>query len=501
MPTVKAWLQQFARVDEARAAARVSWSQIFPQVGLDPSFERQRTSGNLPTPIPIPIPSANVDTFSVPFNMSYEVDLWGRIRRSIEAARAEAQASVADYQNVLLTLTADIAHNYFLLRALDAELVTLRRTIELRSQSVDILNARNLAGSTPEVDVDRGRTQLASARADLADLARQRAETLNAIALLCGKPVSTFEIAELPLAASPPVIPPGLPSTLLERRPDIARAERTLAAKSTQIGVAKAAYFPALSLTGQAGYLSNTASALFSGASTVWSIEPDLTLPLFNAGRTSAQVRQAEATYREFLAEYRQTVLTAFKEVEDSLAQATFLGEQAAARTEALASSRRMTKLARVRYEAGETSYLDVVDAERTEARTGERPGAGRGEAFCHRRSLDQGPRRRVGVKTIKEDDSMKENRPSTTAQRAATRRAVHQLLDDPKVFEDPFALRIMGNEGEAALRADPRQSETSPLSSYLRCIRCRPQPSRGRRARLSRSPGRGPVCHCGRGA
>ena len=356
-----------ARVDEARAAARVSWSQIFPQVGLDPSFERQRTSGNLPTPIPIPIPSANVDTFSVPFDMSYEVDVWGRIRRSIEAARAEAQASVADYQNVLLTLTADIAVNYFLLRALDAEIATLRRTVELRSQSLDILNARNLAGSTPEVDVDRGRTQLASARADLADLARQRAETLNAIALLCGKPVSTFEIAELPLAASPPVIPPGLPSTLLERRPDIARAERALAAKSAQIGVAKAAYFPALSLTGQAGYLSNTASALFSGASTVWSIEPGLTLPLFNAGRTSAQVRQAGATYREFLAEYRQTVLTAFKEVEDSLAEATFLGKQASARTEALAFSRRVTKLARARYEAGESSYLDVIDAERTE--------------------------------------------------------------------------------------------------------------------------------------
>ena len=353
-----------ARVDEARAAARLSRSRFFPEVSLDPSFERQLTSGNLPTPIPVRIPASYVNTFSVPFDMSYEVDLWGRVRRSFEGARADAEASVADYQNVLLTLSADIAVNYFLLRSLDAQVMVLDRTVESREESVSILNARCLAGSTPETDVDRARTQLADARADLADLVRQRTETLNAIALLCGKPASSFEIPKLPLIASPPVVPSGLPSSLLERRPDIARAERTLAAKNAQIGVAKAAYFPALSLTGQAGYLSNTARTMFLDSSEIWSIGPSVTMPLFNAGRTAAQVRQAEATYAEFLADYRQTVLTAFKEVEDALAQVTLLNKQVAARAEALASAKRVTELVGVRYEAGAVTYLDVVDAE-----------------------------------------------------------------------------------------------------------------------------------------
>ncbi len=297
--------------------------------------------------------------------MSYEVDLWGRLRRSYEAANAEADASVSDYQNVLLTLTGDIAINYFLLRSLDSETAVLRRTIDVRKATVDILNGRYLAGTVLEMDVDRARTQLASAGADLADLTRQRAETLNAIALLCGTPASSFEIRELPLVASPPYIPAGLPSSLLERRPDIARAERTLAAKNAEIGVARAAYFPALSLTGQAGYLSNTAHALFSGTSTTWFIAPSVAMPLFNAGRTAAQVRQAEATYREFLADYRQTVLTAFKEVEDALAQVTLLGSQAEAEAKAFASAGRVAELAGARYDAGVVTYLDVVDAER----------------------------------------------------------------------------------------------------------------------------------------
>ena len=354
-----------ARVDEARAGARVSLSKFFPEVSLDPSYKRERTSGHLPTPIPINVPSALVDTYSVPFDLSYEVDLWGRVRRSFEASQAEAQASVADYQNVLLTLTADLAVNYFLARSLDTEIAALRQTVELRNESVRILNGRFVTGVIPELDVVQAKTELASTEAELADMVRQRAETLNAVALLCGRPASSFEIAERPATTSPPAVPVGLPSALLERRPDIARAERNLAAKNAQIGVARAAYFPSLHLTGQAGYLSADAKHLFSKDSSVWSVAPSVSWPLFRGGRTAAEVKQARAAYEEALSDYRQAVLTAFKEVEDSLAQIVHRDEQTAAQARALASAGRVTELARARYEVGVVNYLQVIDAER----------------------------------------------------------------------------------------------------------------------------------------
>ncbi len=354
-----------ARVDQARAMARASLSQFFPELSLNPLLKRERTSGHLPTPIPVNVPSALVTTYSVPFDLSYEVDLWGRVRRSFEASQAQAQASVSDYQNVLLTLTADLAVNYFLIRSLDAEVVTLRRTVELRNESVRILNGRFVTGVIPEMDVSQAKTELANAKAELADITRQRTETLHAIALLCGKAPSSFDLAERSVTTSSPSLPAGLPSSLLERRPDISHAERLLAARNAQIGVARAAYFPVLHLTGQAGYLSADAKHLFSSDSSVWSIGPSISWSLFNAGRTTAQVKQAEASYQEALADYRQTVLAAFKEVEDSLAQIVLRNEQTTAQSEALASASRVTELARARYEAGTVNYLQVVDAER----------------------------------------------------------------------------------------------------------------------------------------
>jgi multidrug efflux system outer membrane protein len=355
-----------ARVDQARAAARLTRSEFFPTLALDPAFSRQRTSGHLPTPIPIQVPSAYINTFSLPLDLSYEVDLWGRVRRSFEAARAQAQASVADYQNTLLTLTADVAVDYFLLRSQELETTTLRSTVALRNESVVLLQARVAAGAIPESDLARAKTELATVKEDLADALRRKAETVDALALLCGAPASSFEVAEQPGVPSPPAVPAGLPSLLLERRPDIAGAERRLAAKNAEIGVARAAYFPVLRLTGQAGYLSAEASDLFEWNNRVWSIGPSISLPLFNAGRTAADVKRAEGEYQEDLAVYRQTVLTAFKEVEDSLAQIRFRNDQAAAQTEALGSAKRVAELARVRYQAGATSYLEVVDAERT---------------------------------------------------------------------------------------------------------------------------------------
>ncbi len=383
-----------ARVDEYRAAARISRSQFFPELSLDPSFSRQRTSANQPFVIPIPsqfkVVSIHLNSFSVPLDLSYEVDLWGRVRRSLESAQAQAEAGVADYQNVLLTLTSDIAVNYFTVRSLDTEIAILRRTVELRDESVRILTDRFTIGTVPESDLAQAKTELASAKSDLADTIRQRAETLNAIALLCGKPASLFQICENPLAAAPPVIPAGLPSSLLERRPDIARAERNLAAKNAQIGVARAAYFPVLHLTGQAGFLSNKADNLFSEDSRIWSFGPGVSLPLFTGGRTAAGVDQARASYEESLADYRQTVLTAFKEVEDSLAQIVFTNEQAAAQNESVASAERVNELAKARYEAGAISHFELLDAERNKLQ------------YERQRAQTEGHRFSAGVRLIK---------------------------------------------------------------------------------------------------
>ena len=354
-----------ARVDEARAAARQSRSAFFPELSLDPSANRQRTSGHLPTPIPIPVPPSYISTYSVPFDLSYEVDLWGRVRRSFEAAGAEAQASAADYQNVLLTLTSDVAADYFLVRSMDEEIDALKRTVRSRDESVRMLRDRFNAGAIPEIDLDRAQTELAGARSDLAAEARQRALTLHALAVLLGKPASSFEIAPGQVAASLPVIRAGLPSSLLERRPDVARAERLLAAANARIGAAEAARFPAISLTGQAGFLSSEAKNLFSSDSQVWTLGVGVSLPLFTGGRISAQVGQARAAYLESLAKYRETVLGAFRDVEDSLSEIAFLNEQAASVDEALASARRVYALSGARYGAGAVSYLDVVDAQR----------------------------------------------------------------------------------------------------------------------------------------
>jgi multidrug efflux system outer membrane protein len=355
-----------ARVDEARAVARQSRSGFFPELSLDPSASRQRTTGHLPTPIPITIPPAYFNTFSVPLDLSYEVDLWGRLRRSFESSVAEAQASTADYQNVLLTLTADIAVDYFLVRSMDAELDALRKTVEARAESARIMKDRFDAGSVPELDLDRASAELAAAQSDLEDEGRQRELTIHALAVLQGKPAGEFELAPARWPASKvPAVQAGLPSALLERRPDIAQAERLLAAANARIGVARAAYFPDLRLTGQAGFLSSEAKNLFSSTSEVWTLGLGMSMPLFTGGRVSAEVEQARASYREVLAKYRKTILGAFADVEDSLAEIAFYNKEAATEDEALASRQKVAALANTRYDAGQVSYLDVVEARR----------------------------------------------------------------------------------------------------------------------------------------
>jgi multidrug efflux system outer membrane protein len=297
--------------------------------------------------------------------------LWGRVRRGFESARADAQATLAAFHNVLLTLHADVAQNYFALRALDAEISTVTSTVGLRKQQVQLVRSRFDAGIGNELDVARAETELASAEAEAASLAKRRAEMENALAILVGENPSTFKFAATPgdggtrWNPAPPKIPAGLPADLLERRPDVSEAERQLAAANARIGVAKAAFFPVLRLTGSGGYVSGDIESLFNWDSRVWSIGPSLSLPIFAGGRNLANYRRSKSVVEETVARYRQSILVAFGDVESSLAGIHFLADQAAAQDRAVANSRRAAGLAGERYRAGIVSYLEVVDADR----------------------------------------------------------------------------------------------------------------------------------------
>ena len=327
-----------ARANQARATARVARADLMPTLNLNPAYVRQRYSPNQDPSFG----NITANTFSVPLDLSYEIDLWGRVRRGFESARADAQASLADFYNVLLTLQADVAQNYFALRALDAELGTVRATVGLRREQVQLVRSRFEAGIGNDLDVARAETELATTEADNASLANRR--NWN---------------------PQPPAVPAGIPAELLERRPDVAEAERQLAAANARIGVAKGAFFPVLNLTASGGYLSGDIQTLFNWDSHVWSIGPSLSLPIFAGGRNLANLKRSKAAFEESVARYRQQVLIAFGDVETSLAGIRYLADEAAAQTRALTNARRAADLATERYRSGIVSYLEVVDASR----------------------------------------------------------------------------------------------------------------------------------------
>jgi hydrophobe/amphiphile efflux-1 (HAE1) family protein/NodT family efflux transporter outer membrane factor (OMF) lipoprotein len=357
-----------ARVDQARATARVSRSELLPTIDFNPSVSRDRFSPNQDPSFG----NITANSFRVPLDLSYEVDLWGRVRRGFEAARADATASLAAFHNVLLTLQADIAQNYFALRALDSEIAVVEATVGLRREQVALVRSRFEGGIGNELDVARAETELASTEAEAAVLARRRAELENAIAILVGANPASFTVARATERWSPeaPAVPIGLPSELLERRPDVAEAERQLAASNARIGVAKAAFFPVLRLTASGGFLSGEVENLFNWDSHVWSIGPSLSLPIFAGGRNRANLERSRASYDESVAAYRQRILVAFGEVENSLAGVRYLATQNEAQNRALANARRAAELATERYRAGIVSYLEVVDANRAALQT-----------------------------------------------------------------------------------------------------------------------------------
>ncbi len=358
-----------ARFAEARAQMDVTRAGLFPNISVSGSFVRQRTSANTPSTItgkPYGT-SGTFNDFYVPLSLGYELDLWGRVRRSVESARAQAQASADDLQTIKLMIQAEVAVDYFSLRALDAQKAVLNSSVDVFTKSLQLTRNLRAGGAVSDLDVAQSETVLKTTQAQLPAVMLQRTQFEHALALLVGQPASTFGVSEHPLSTNPPLIPAGLPSELLERRPDVSAAERRMAAANASIGVAKAAFFPTVQLNGLAGFESLNAGALFSWSSRLWAVGPSVTLPLFEGGKLRAGLRFAQASYDEMVATYRQSVLTAFSEVEDSLAAQTLLANQYAMESDALVAARKQLEIVNNQYRDGLITYLEVATAESTE--------------------------------------------------------------------------------------------------------------------------------------
>jgi multidrug efflux system outer membrane protein len=355
-----------ARVKQARAIAGVVEADRVPTVNAGLGVQRARASANA-LGLPEGTPVAPATSWQGRLTASYEVDLFGRIGNNVSAAQADAAASEATFRSVLLALQADVAQTYFRLRATDAELAFLNETVRLREENVRINQRRFDLGDLGELDLARSKTELSTTRSEAIALERQRAQFEHALAVLLGKPAAAFGADSNPLLASSslPGIPAGLPSALLERRPDIAAAQRAMIASNARIGVAKSAMFPALALTAAGGGQSADLSDVFKWSSRTWVIGALLSMPIIDGGRTNANIARSEAALEESVASYRHSVLTAFAEVEDNLAGLRTLAGQAQAIDDAVASARRSAELANKLYQAGRSSYLDVLDAQR----------------------------------------------------------------------------------------------------------------------------------------
>lgn len=356
-----------ARFDQARAAARMTRGDFFPTVTLPLTADRQQTSENMPSPFPLNGMRYSGPAYNAPLDFSWELDLWGKIRRQNESARADATAAADAVHNILLGIQAEVAVNYFKLRILDNEMRIVREAVGWRNEALKIARARVQAGAGSELEQAQAETEVASAEAEISALQAQRDQLVNVLAILLGTSASGFGLAASASDLSPPpAIPPGMPSDLLERRPDIAQAERMLEAATARIGVARAQFFPSLKLMGRGGFQSGDMDLLFEPTSLMWSLGPSLSIPLFSGNKNRWNLTKFKAVHDEALAAYRQAFLTALADVESSLSTMMHLGVQAGAQARARSSAEKAARFAKTRYEAGTSPYLDVIEANRT---------------------------------------------------------------------------------------------------------------------------------------
>jgi outer membrane protein, multidrug efflux system len=354
----------YARLEQARAAARLTASALYPQLNLQPGIARERLAANRPgATAPVDV-TENV--YQIPFTVNWEPDLFGRVRRQLQAANASYQAAGADLANVQLSITAELAADYFNARQYDSEIGVLDRTVTALEQGLQLVESRERGGVASGLDVAQELTLLDTTRTQAILLRQQRAQFEDAIAVLIGKPASQFSLPAAEISNTPPAVPLGVPSDLLERRPDVAESERQMAAASAQIGVAKAAYYPSFPISVGAGQISTGIESIVNSASSTWSVGVSAVEEVLTGGARGAQMQYAQAGYQNTIAGYRGTVLNAFREVEDNLASLSVLAEAQRTQADAVTDARRALEIATNRYTGGLVSYLDVITAQQT---------------------------------------------------------------------------------------------------------------------------------------
>jgi NodT family efflux transporter outer membrane factor (OMF) lipoprotein len=352
-----------ARFRQARAMIGYARASEFPTISTGVGVSSVRQSANRPFSSSTASGGSSGD-FALSFDLSYELDLWGRIRRTVTAAREEAQATAADLQTVQLSLQAELARTYFALRSADAQQRLLDETVKAYTDALQLTVNRYEGGAAPKSEVAQAQTQLDTTRVQATDIAVQRAQFEHAIAILIGQPPAAFNQPPAPLNLQPPPIPIGLPAELLERRPDIAAAERRVAEANEQIGIARAAYYPTVSLGAVAGFEGSSIANWLNWPSLLWSVGMSMTQTLFDAGRRHATSEAALANYDALVASYRQTTLTAFQQVEDNLAALRVLAQETDQQQQAVAAAQEFLELATNRYKGGVDTYLQVLTAQ-----------------------------------------------------------------------------------------------------------------------------------------
>lgn len=352
-----------AHFRQARAMIRYNRAAGFPTISIAPAIVGERESQNRPY---FPLATYGTADYVLPMDFSYELDVWGRVRRTVAAAREEAQASAADLESVSLSLQAELAVDYFELRSADAQEQLLQDTVKAYGEALQLTINRFEGGAAPKSDVAQARTLLEAARVQMTDVAVQRAQYEHAIAVLIGKLPAQFSLPPVPAKFQPPDISVGLPSQLLERRPDIAAAERRVAQANEQVGIARAAFFPTVMLDATAGFESKTIADWFSWPSRFWAVGPTIAETIFDGGRRRANSRAVQVNYDAVVANYRQSTLTAFQQVEDNLAALRILEQEAAQQRDATKSAEESLQIFTNRYIGGADPYLQVITAQTT---------------------------------------------------------------------------------------------------------------------------------------